>query len=366
MKEQLEYIFSFFKEYANAAEALLVVGLTLVFAIIQAFVFKKVHPRLKLKERLWEDAILSALYKPLQWFIWIVGLTFALDILANYSESAYIFRVIGPVRKALIVVVLVWFLLNFIKQLERVLMTAGTRKRKVNKTTVRAIGQMLKVIVIVTSAFVVLQTTLGIGASAVIAFAGGGSITIGIAAKDMLSNFFGGLMIYLDRPFSIGDRIKSTDGKTDGVVEEIGWRLTRIMTLEKVPMYVPNAYFLNTSIENPSRMSHRRIRTHFGVRYEDFNRIPVIVKEVESMLKSHEGIDQKSLSLARLTTFAPSSLDFLVMAYTKTIDYDAFTEIQQDILFKIMNIIEKHGASCAFPTTTVHIPDGIDMIGSKA
>lgn len=358
----MDQIFGFLKQYAPAVEASLMIIITAIVAISQAYIFKKILPRLKKKNRYWEDAIISALFKPLQWFIWIIGVTFALDLLAGYSESQMIFRVISPVRKVLVVTVLVWFMLSFIKELETVLfISSANKKRKMNKTTIKAIGQVLKVIVIVTSAFIVLQTTLGVGASAILAFAGGGSITIGFAAKEMLSNFFGGLMIYLDRPFAIGDRIRSVDGKTEGYVEEIGWRLTRIRTLEKVPLYVPNSYFLNTNIENPTRMTNRRIKTYFGVRYQDIQKIPKIVKDVEEMLRSHEGIDQSNPVLARFTTFSPSSLDFMVFAFTKATDLDPFLQVQQEILFKIMDIIEENGASCAYPTTTLHIPDVVEV-----
>ncbi|PCI95715.1 mechanosensitive ion channel protein MscS [Candidatus Aerophobetes bacterium] len=363
MKEQITRIFSFLKEYAHAAEAVFVLIITMILAIIQAYVFKKLYQSLKRKKKLWEKAIINALFKPLQWFIWIIGVTFSVDLLSGYSEDAFIFQIISPIRKVLVITVLVWFMLAFIKEIEKVLLVAGSDKRRMSKTTIRAISQVLKVFVIVTCTFIVLQTTLGVGASAILAFAGGGSISIGFAAKDLLSNFFGGLMIFLDRPFAIGERIRSSDGKTEGVVEEIGWRLTKIITLEKVPLYVPNSYFLSTSIENPSRMKNRRIKTTIGVRYQDVKKIPEIVKDVEAMLKSHEGIDQNNIVMARFTKFSASSLDLLVYAFTKTIQFDEFTKVQQDIFFKVMEIIEKHHASCAFPTTTVHIPEGVEMMG---
>ena len=100
---------------------------------------------------------------------------------------------------------------------------------------------------------------LGYSISGVLAFGGIGGIAVGFAAKDLLANFFGGLMIYLDRPFSVGDWIRSPDKNIEGTVEEIGWRLTRIRTFDKRPLYVPNSTFTQISVENPSRMLNRRI-----------------------------------------------------------------------------------------------------------
>ena len=105
--------------------------------------------------------------------------------------------------------------------------------------------------------------------SGLLAFGGIGGIAVGFAAKDLLANFFGGLMIYLDRPFSVGDWIRSPDKEIEGTVEDIGWRLTRIRTFDKRPLYIPNSIFASISVENPSRMSNRRIYEKIGIRYDD-------------------------------------------------------------------------------------------------
>lgn len=361
MKEQFERIFSFFNEYAHLVEATFILLITIVIAVIQIYAFKKMHQSLTQKHKLWEKAIVNALHKPLQGFIWVIGLLFSIDLLSGYSANTFIFQIIPVVRKVLVISILVWFLLSFIKEIEKALLVSGSSKRHLNKTTVRAISQVLKVIVLITCTFIILQTTLGVGASAILAFVGGGSITIGFAAKEMLSNFFGGLMIFLDRPFSLGDRIRSADGNTEGYVEEIGWRLTKIKTLEKVPLYVPNSYFLNTNVENQSRMTNRRIKTTVGIRYQDVKKVLAIVREIETMLKSHQGIDQNCTVMARLIEFGSSSLDVLIYAYTKATGFEEFTAVQQDIFFKVLEIVEEFGAECAFPTSTLLFPDALQI-----
>ena len=117
-----------------------------------------------------------------------------------------------------------------------------------------AMAKLLRLSVIITAGLVVLQT-LGFSISGVLAFGGVGGIAVGFAARDLLANFFGGLMIYLDRPFSVGDWVRSPDRNIEGTVERIGWRLTVIRTFDKRPLYVPNSVFANIAVENPSRMA---------------------------------------------------------------------------------------------------------------
>ena len=124
----------------------------------------------------------------------------------------------------------------------------------------------------VLSALMVLQS-LGVSVSGLLAFGGIGGIAVGFAAKDMLANFLGGLSIYLDRPFAVGDWIRSPDRSIEGTVEDIGLRVTRIRTFDQRPLYVPNSTFSSVSLENPSRMTNRRIYETIGVRYEDAGRV---------------------------------------------------------------------------------------------
>ncbi|WP_258868179.1 mechanosensitive ion channel family protein [Alkalilimnicola ehrlichii] len=130
--------------------------------------------------------------------------------------------------------------------------------------------------VIVIAGLVVLQT-LGISIAGVLAFGGVGGIAVGFAARDLLANFFGGLTVYLDRPFSVGDWIRSPDREIEGTVERIGWRQTRIRTFDLRPLYVPNSTFNSIALENPSRMSNRRIFETIGIRYNDADKMATIV-----------------------------------------------------------------------------------------
>ena len=114
----------------------------------------------------------------------------------------------------------------------------------IDETTVDAVAKLLRISVIITGVLVALQS-LGYSISGVLAFGGVGGIAVGFAARDLLANFFGGLMIYMDRPFNVGEWIRSPDKEIEGTVEKIGWRLTTIRTFDKRPLYVPNSLFNN-------------------------------------------------------------------------------------------------------------------------
>ena len=188
-----------------------------------------------------------------------------------------------------------------------------------------------------------------------LAFGGIGGLAVGFAAKDLLANFFGGAMVYLDRPFKVGDWIRSPDRDIEGVVEDIGWRLTRIRTFDKRPLYVPNATFAQIALENPSRMLNRRIFETIGIRYDDAGKMAVIIDQVRQMLEQHPELDNTQTQMANFNKFAASSLDFFIYTLTNTTDWIEFHRVKQDVLLKVIEIIERNGAECAFPTSTLHV-----------
>jgi MscS family membrane protein len=197
--------------------------------------------------------------------------------------------------------------------------------------------------------------TLGFSISGVLAFGGIGGVAVGFASKDLLSNFFGGFIIYMDRPFAVGDWVRSPDREIEGTVENIGWRVTRIRTFDKRPLYVPNSVFSHIAVENPSRMSNRRIKETIGIRYDDASKIEIIINQIKEMLKKHSDIDAGKTLIVNFNCFAPSSLDFFIYTFTKTTDWIEFHNVKQDVLLKIIKIVNENGAEFAFPTSTMHL-----------
>ena len=324
-----------------------VVFFSLLLDFIQKKLLRRLNTQLRKTPNLWDDAFIHAIIKPISVIILAFALSVSMDI-ANLNNSFKVFEV-G------VIVAVSWTLIRFITFVEKnVIEEQKIKGKTVDKTTADAISQLLRLSVIITSILVGLQS-LGFNISAILAFGGIGGIAVGFAAKDLLANFFGGLMIYLDRPFSVGDWIRSPDRSIEGTVEKIGWRLTLIRTFDKRPLYIPNSMFSSISVENPSRMTHRRINETIGVRYDDIKHLPKILEDVKEMLMTHPEIDTSQTLMVNFNEFATSSLDFFIYTFTKTTDWIKFHEVKQDVLFKITNIIEGYGAEMAFPTSTLHI-----------
>ncbi len=333
-------------------QAFLVVFAALILDFVQRKVLNRLHLKAEKTKRIWDDAIIDSIKKPISLIIWAAGLYLAAEIIQE-ATGAVIFDAVGPLRDTMIIGAIAWFLVRLIKHGEQKFVEG---EKKVDPTTVDAISKLLKVSVVITSLLVVLQT-MGFSISGVLAFGGIGGVAVGFAAKDLLANFFGGLTIYLDRPFAVGDWIRSPDRNIEGTVEQIGWRLTRIRTFDKRPLYVPNSTFTTIAVENPSRMLNRRIKETIGIRYDDAGKMEAIVHKVRDMLMNHPEIDTGKTLIVNFNAFAPSSLDFFIYTFTKTTDWIQFHEIKQDVMLKIIDIIEKEEAECAFPTSTIHLAD---------
>ncbi|MDH5599928.1 MAG: mechanosensitive ion channel family protein [Gammaproteobacteria bacterium] len=348
MFEKLQQYIPYLKDADTwILQVFVIVFAALLLDFIQRKILRRVQGQLEKTPNLWDDAFIHAVIKPLSVLIWLAGITIAIEV-SGLSSAIMVFEV-G------VIFVITWTLIRFISFVEvNIIEQQKVLGQTVDKTTADAISQLLRVSIIITAVLVALQS-LGFNISAVLAFGGIGGIAVGFAAKDLLANFFGGLMIYLDRPFSVGDWIRSPDRSIEGTVEKIGWRLTKIRTFDKRPLYIPNSMFANISVENPSRMTHRRIYETIGVRYEDSKNLPAIIADVKDMLSNHPEIDTSQTMIVNFNQFAESSLDFFVYTFTKTTDWIKFHEVKQDVLFKITSIVEKHNAEIAFPTSTIHI-----------
>jgi MscS family membrane protein len=347
-------------EWGWVIQVFVVVFAALLLNYLLRRMLDRLHQQLSRTRTPWDDALIDAARRPLAWVVWIVGLTFAVEIVRDVSELA-LFEMVGPLRNVGVVACLAWFMIRFISRAEHNLVSARSESGKsYDRTTMDAVAKLLRASVVITAVLVTMQT-LGFSISGVLAFGGIGGIAVGFAAKDLLANFFGGLTIYLDRPFAVGDWIRSPDRNIEGTVEKIGWRLTCIRTFDKRPLYLPNNIFTTIALENPSRMSHRRIYETIGIRYDDAAHMGAIVEDVKRMLKEHREIDDSQTLIVNFNKFGPSSLDFFVYTFTHTTNWVHYHEIKHEVLLKIYDIIVGYGAEVAFPTSTVHLPEGVRL-----
>lgn len=359
---QLQTVFQVLNDIAGDDAWIFKIFFVVLLVALLDFVQRRLLSRLRVKfertENFWDDALLEAMRRPISLVIWVQGLSLAAEIVvAETATGEGLFDYADPLRYVSVIFAISWFVLRLIRELETRYIAQNAdsqREDKLDRATIEAMAKLLRLAVMITAGIVMLQT-LGFSISGVLAFGGIGGIAIGFAAKDLLANFFGGLMIYLDRPFAVGDWIRSPDREIEGTVEYIGWRLTRIRTFDKRPLYVPNSVFTGIAVENPSRMSHRRIYETVGIRYDDIAVVGLITEQVKTMLRDHPDIDERQTLMVNFNAFAASSLDFFVYTFTHTTDWVRYHQIKQDVMLRIASIIEQHGAEIAFPTSTLHL-----------
>lgn len=346
-------------------QVFVVIFATLLLSFLQKRLLNKLHVLAEHTRSPWDEAVIYAIQKPLTILIWVLGISFSCDIIWQETESS-IFSAVPPIRDVAVISVLTLFLTRLLKRIEQnLIQTKVEQEETFDRTTLNAITRLLRLSVFITATLVALQT-LGFSISGVLAFGGIGGMAVGLAARELLANFFGGLTIYMNRPFKEGDWIRSPDKNIEGVVEHIGWRQTIIRTFDKRPLYVPNAVFTSIAVENPSRMSNRRIYETVGIRYDDADKMRQITAQVKAMLSQHPEIDQQQTLIVNFNQYAPSSLDFFIYCFTRTTDWVQYHAIKEDVLLKVMEIIVRQGAECAFPTSTLHIAPMSDKAVEKA
>ena len=328
--------------------ALMVMGVVGHYAIYR--IVRRLTKAADRTETQWDDVVLYAIFPPIQWVMWVV-----LGLL-----SLSLFPALDGIREALLrlsdtalLLLFGWLAHRLSGGIEEELL--GEHRGALassDRATISAVARLSRIVLWVIAGIMILQS-VGVSVSGLLAFGGVGGIAVGFAARDLLANFLGGLSIFLDRPFAVGDWIRSPDREIEGTVEDVGWRVTRIRTFDQRPLYVPNSVFSTVALENPSRMLNRRIYETIGIRYDDAGAMEQIVAEVKEMLVAHDDIDKGKTLMVNFVAFGASSLDFFIYCFTRTTDWATYHGVKQDVLVKILKIIEGQGAEVAFPTHTV-------------
>ncbi|WP_319557605.1 mechanosensitive ion channel family protein [Thiomicrorhabdus sp.] len=337
---------------------LIVSGILLLTALIDAIqrrVLRILHQQLLKRNRIWLDSIVDAARSPASFFIWVNGTVLALtSLLLQLNVYTDLIPYIQSFKSTILTLSFGWFVIRLVQRLEKHLKRVARADDNLDEVTVEALAKIIKLLAFILTGLFFLNA-FGVSLTGLLAFGGVGGIAVGFAAKDLLGNVLGGLMLYLDKPFTVGEWIRSPDKNIEGTVEEIGWRMTTVRTFDKRPLYIPNGIFANISIENPSRMTNRRIKETMGIRYSDVGKMAAIIADVKQMLIDHPDIDDKQTLIVNFNQFGPSSLDFFIYTFTKTTEWILFHEIKQDVLLKVSEIVELHGAEMAFPTRSLHL-----------
>lgn len=208
---------------------------------------------------------------------------------------------------------------------------------RASKITTEMIGKIFTIFILFMALLMILQI-VGLDVAPILTFGGIGAAILGFACKDIFANFFGGMLIYATRPFTVGDFIEIRSKTIAGIVEEIGWYLTTIRDVHKKVQHIPNSLFSTEIVLNDSKMTHRRIEEQMRFRVHTPHQAAELVQKAQHLLKSHPDIDQNQEVSVFLVSISTYGIVIDIKAYTKTTNPLKFMEIKQNILLEIFEL----------------------------
>lgn len=334
------------------------IGVALVIFLV-AIAFRKIFTKyiykilLKLATKV-PTSILTNIFlafeKPLRLFFVVIGIFFSLLYLPlNLVTTALIIKCF----RSIVIVLAGWGLYNLASTSSSFFSSLSQKLNiEVNNILLPFLSKLIRVsIVIFTLSIIASEWDYNVGGF--LAGLGLGGLAFALAAKDSISNLFGGIIIITEKPFSIGEWIKTPS--VEGVVEDINFRSTRIRTFSQALVTVPNATLANEPITNWSKMGKRQVTFNLGIEYSTpMEKIKTCVRRIDRMLRDHEEIDQ-DLIMVKFNEFNDSSLDIFLYFFTKTTSWVEYLKVKEDINLRIMNILEQEGVSIAFPSRTIYM-----------
>jgi MscS family membrane protein len=344
--EILTYLSKYFDQKSDVSiviELMVLLLATLAVSIMANRFLIKLKKAFKRTDTYWDDAVIKSIKKPLQFIIWSSGILLSME-LTNTIYKLQIAEHIDATQSISFIVAMFWFLMALINDVERhSYELVDLEQSDIDKTSIGAVSKLAKLAVMLVTIIAMLQA-FGVNMNAIVGAAAGGTAALGFAAKDLFGNYFGALMIYLDKPFKVGDWVRIPEKSIEGYIEKIGLRSTIIKSLDRRPMFVPNSFFATYTIENPSNMTHRRIYETIGLRAEDLPVVSSIVNAIEKKLIKNAAIDKDEPLIVKLDSFSSTSVNILVYAFTKKTEMAEFHALKHEIMMMIGEVIERYEA----------------------
>jgi MscS family membrane protein len=325
--------------------------LLLLFVAALNFALKKLLGELKGRfhkhKHLWQESAVSALLLPLTSAIWasagLYGIQQLWDKLLGGSTLPYL----PSIYRMIWIAACAWFLMRWKKaafQKMRAESRETGRTDELGKMDV--INKAATVLIFAIAALLLLEQT-GSSMNSLIALGGIGGLALAFASQQIISNFFGGVMIYFTQPFQVGDSVLLPEKNISGDVEEIGWYTTQILTPDKRPLYIPNSLLANALVINPSRTPHREFKTNLTLRYQDLPQMRNITQEIKKLLIENKHMEKTIAPQVHFTAFGANGLNLSATAYTIEMSRSEFADLTQELLYEIAGILEKNGAEMA-------------------
>ena len=331
MQSFIEYVL----ELEEQPIARIITGLLIIFAfwMLSNGISFLIIKTIKIKEKDPKKIYKSSFYKPLADFIKVTGMYLAISFVKekiNLSDRAFSTKS------------------SLISNIKR------KSKRKVDESMLKVILRVIRAVIYVGTAILII-TELGYNLNGLIAGLGIGGVIVTLAAQDTAKNLFGGAVIFLDKPFSVGDWIEVD--KFEGTVEEITFRSTRIRTFENSVVNIPNAKMSDASVINWSKMEKRRYLTRL---YLDINtpleKVEKLIEKIKKVLLKHEQIEDDTI-LVKFEEIIDDGIEIMVSSYTDSIDYESYLQERERINYKIMQIVREENIKLAENAQIVHVKD---------
>ena len=288
----------------------------------------------------------------------IISAYFGLPLL----QRLYYYRIVG----VFISIGFFWFLLRASNLAMQRIRIGAISAGRVGTGTLIVLGERLLTALVVIAAVLATLGILGFNLTTVLAGLGIGGIAIAFAAQKTLENLFGGVSVLADEVILVGDYCRF--GDRTGTVEDISLRSTRVRTDARTELFIPNGALATMNIENFTRRDKIQFNPVLAIRYETTaDQLRYLLAEVRRMLYEHPKVESDSASI-RFANFDNSALRLEISSYVLTRDANEFNAVREDLLLRIMDIVEKSGSSFAFPSQTLYFSrdSGLDKEKAEA
>lgn len=328
-------------------------SLALVLMIQKAF--PEVLKRAKKRKQSVFTNLFVAMFRPLQMLAVPLFLLTAEPVLTLSEKGADIMGVISPVFS---VAALLWFLYRFCDGVMlRVSSYSEDNTNPLDKTLVEMLRMLLGILFIIIAAITLIRILTGRELKSLLAGLGIGGIAVALAAQDTLKNFFGSIMIMIDKPFKIGERIVTES--IDGVVESIGFRSTRIRTLTGNLVIIPNETLARVSVENIGKRASIRRLVNITIPYNTPpEKVERAVELIRNILKDHPGMDPDFPPRVNFNEFTADALNIMVLYWYFPPVYWDYVEFTEQVNLEILRAFNKEGIEFAFPSNTTYLEQG--------
>ena len=338
----------------NASEIIIGLVIFLAFYVLRRLFARLLINRLskivlKSKNQI-DDTIISVIESPLKFLPVVIGF-FIASSFVDFSSNVQNF--IDLVNRSLITIFIFWLLHQLVIPFSFLIKKF---EEKISKPLVDWTLRGLKILIVILGTVAILELW-GIKVGPVIAGLGLLGVAVALGAQDLFKNLISGIMILMERRFTIGDAIW-VSGEVEGVVEQIGFRSTLVRRFDSTPVMVPNYKFAEQSVTNHTRRHHRRIRWLIGLEYRtSVDQLKKIRDAIQKVIIENTSFAKNANTgyFVRVDSFSDSSIDMLVQAFTETNDWAEYLKIKEELAVNIMNIVEDNNAGFAFPSQSLYV-----------